>query len=404
MFAERTIVVGVTGGIAAYKAAEIVSRLTKQGAKVFVIMTESATKLVAPLTFRSLSANPVYVDMWAEPKIWNVEHIALAERAELFLIAPCTANVIGKIAGGIADDMLTTTVMATQAPVVIAPAMNVNMYGNPIVQGNLAKLRGLGYDIIEPDEGRLACGTYGRGRLPEPERIVAHCGEVLARSGALRGRTVLITAGATREPFDPFRFISNPSTGKMGYAVAAEAQRRGAKVILVSAHAEVAPPPGVETVAVGTTAEMLAACVARAPEADIIIGAAAASDFRPAEYSPQKIKKSEAALTVQLERTPDVLATIGAAKRDDQVLVAFSAETADLEQNARAKLSRKHADLIIANDISRPGAGFAVDTNIATLLWANGRREELAQMSKQEMAGIIVDHAAALLTERNPGR
>jgi phosphopantothenoylcysteine decarboxylase/phosphopantothenate--cysteine ligase len=240
--------------------------------------------------------------------------------------------------------------------------------------------------------------------LPEPERIVAHCGEVLTRTGTLSGRTVLITAGATREPFDPFRFISNPSTGKMGYAVAAEAQRRGARVILVSAHAEVAPPSGVETVAVGTTAEMLAACETRAPEADIIIGAAAASDFRPAEYSPQKIKKSEAALTVQLERTPDVLATIGAAKREDQVLVAFSAETADLEQNARAKLTRKHADLIIANDISRPGAGFAVDTNIATLLWADGRREELAQMSKQEMAGIIVDQAAALLAARKPGR
>lgn len=397
MFRERTIIVGVTGGIAAYKAAEIVSCLTKQGARVYVIMTEAATKLVAPLTFRSLSGNPVYTEMFAEPKIWNVEHIALAERAEAFLIAPATANVIGKIANGIADDLLTTTVMATKAPVVIAPAMNVNMYENPVVQANLARLRALGYAIIEPDEGRLACGAVGRGRLPDPERIVAFLGDVLTRGRSLAGRTVLVTAGATREPFDPFRFISNPSTGRMGYALAEEARARGARVILVSAHAEVPPPAGVELVSVRTTEEMARACAERAEAADLIIGAAAVSDFRPAEYSPQKVKKGEADLVVKLVRTPDILAELGARKRPGQVLVAFSADTEDLDENARKKLVKKNADLVVANDISRPGAGFAVETNIATLFWADGRREELPQMSKRELAGLIIDRAAALL-------
>lgn len=397
MFQERTIIVGVTGGIAAYKAAEIVSRLTKQGARVFVIMTEAATKLVAPLTFRSLSGNPVYTEMFAEPKIWNVEHIALAERAEAFLIAPATANVIGKIANGIADDLLTTTVMATKAPVVIAPAMNVNMYENPVVQANLARLRALGYAIIEPDEGRLACGAVGRGRLPDPERIVAFLGDVLARGQSLAGRTVLVTAGATREPFDPFRFISNPATGRMGYALAEEARARGARVILVSAHAEVPPPAGVELVSVRTTEEMARACAERAEAADLIIGAAAVSDFRPAEYSPHKVKKGEADLVVRLVRTPDILAELGARKRPGQVLVAFSADTEDLDENARKKLVKKNADLVVANDIGRPGAGFAVETNIATLLWADGRREELPQMSKRELAGLILERAAALL-------
>lgn len=397
MLQNRTIMVGVTGGIAAYKAAEIVSRLTKLQANVYVIMTEAATKLVAPLTFRSLSGNPVYTEMFSEPKIWNVEHIALAERAEALLIAPATANVIGKIASGIADDLLTTVVMATKAPVVLAPAMNVNMYENLIVQGNLAKLRGLGYEVIEPDEGRLACGTVGRGRLPEPERIVARLTDVLARQATLAGRTVMITAGATREPFDPFRFISNPSTGRMGYALAEVAVQRGARVILVSAHAEVAPPAGVEFVPVVTTEEMANACLERAAEVDLIIGAAAVSDFRPAVYSPQKVKKGDADLTVKLARTPDIMAELGKRKRNGQVLVAFSADTQDLAANAKRKLAKKNADLVVANDISRPGAGFAVDTNIATLIFRDGRKEELSQMSKRELAGVIIERAGALL-------
>lgn len=397
MLQDRTIMVGVTGGIAAYKAAEVVSRLTKLGAHVYVIMTESATRLVGPLTFRSLSGNPVYTEMFSEPKLWNVEHIALAERADAFLIVPATANFLGKVANGIADDLLTTTVMATKAPVVIAPAMNVNMYENPIVRDNVARLQGLGYEVMEPDEGRLACGTVGRGRLPEPERIVAFLDEVLSRGAALAGRTVLVTAGATREPFDPFRFISNPSTGRMGYALAEIAQKRGARVILVSAHAEVAPPAGVELVRVETTEELAKACGERAALADVIVGAAAVSDFRPSSYSTQKVKKGDADLTVSLARTPDVLAELGAVKRADQVLVAFSADTEDIDANAKRKLIKKHADLIVANDISRPGAGFAVETNIATLLWADGRQEELPQMSKRELAGIILDRVVTLL-------
>lgn len=400
MLAGKNVVLGVTGGIAAYKSVEIVSRLKKLGAAVHVIETAAAAKFVTPLTFREISGNPVVTDMWAEPKQWNVEHIALASLADVFLIAPATANIIGKIAGGIADDMLTTTVMATKAPVVLAPAMNSNMYLNPIVQANIAKLAGLGYHVLEPASGLLACGWEGPGRLPEPEVIVDKVVNLLTQSGDLAGKKVLVTAGPTREPIDPVRYISNHSSGKMGYALAAAAAARGADVVLVTGPTELTPPPAVTVKKVETAAEMLAAVLAEFADADVVVKAAAVADYRPQTVATQKIKKNDDAVTLALIRNPDILAELGA-RKEGQLLVGFAAETEELIKHATAKLTKKNLDMIVANDVTLAGAGFGSDTNIVKLLYRDGRVVELPQMAKDKLAGIILDRICDLLVKKD---
>ena len=390
MLANKNILLGVTGGIAAYKAVEIVSRLRKAGAAVQVIMTEGATKFVAPLTFREISGNPVVYTMWEEPKTWNVEHIALANWADCFLVAPATANIIAKIASGIADDMLSTTVLATTAPIVIAPAMNTNMYMNPITQQNIAKLRNLGYYIIEPATGMLACGIEGPGRLPEPVHIVEALQAIFTVKSDLKGRKVLITAGGTREPIDPVRYIGNRSSGKMGYALAEAAARRGADVVLVSGPVSLQPPPGVKVIAVETAQQMRSAVLAEFEHSAIVIKAAAVADYRVVNQSEQKIKKTGDTLTLILEKNPDILAELGQMKKH-QVLVGFAAETENLIAYGADKLRRKNADMMIANDVTMPGAGFNSDTNIVKLLYRDGQVEELPQMAKREVAQFILD-------------
>jgi len=401
MLEGKTVVVGVTGGIAAYKAVEVVSRLRKLGAEVFVIMTKSATKLVAPITFRTLSNNPVVTDLFEEPKTWNVEHIALAERADLFLIVPATANVIGKVANGIADDFLTTTIMATVAPVLFAPAMNFHMYENPIFQRNKRTLEELGYYFLEPEYGRLASGAVGKGRLPEPEKIVAAALRLLVpeENGFWRGRRVLVTAGPTREYFDPVRFISNPSTGKMGYALAAAARRRGAAVRLISGPTNLPAPPGVELFPVVTAQEMLERVMENLEWSEVVIKAAAVADYRPAQFSPEKIKKTGGPLTVELERTPDILLEVGRQK-GNRLLVGFAAETGEPREKARLKLEQKNLDLIVANDVTKPGSGFGTATNQVTLLFRDGRVVELPLLSKEEVAERILDEVEGLWRAR----
>ena len=395
MMAGKKIVLGVCGGIAAYKAVEIVSRLKKAGASVQVIMTQGATKFVTPLTFRELSGNPVVHTMWDEPKTWNVEHIAIASWADCFLLAPATANIIGKLAHGIADDMLSTTLLATTAPVILAPAMNTNMYLNPITQQNIEKLRGVGYRFIEPGTGSLACGTSGPGRLPEPMDIVRAVEELLTENLDLSGKKILVTAGGTREPIDPVRFIGNRSSGKMGYALAEAAVQRGATVILISGPVHLPPPPGVTTILVESARQMRDAVMAEFAECDIVIKAAAVADYRVSHQASHKIKKTDDNLTLILEKNPDILAELGQLKKN-QVLVGFAAETEDLIGHAADKLRRKKADMIVANDVSLPGAGFNCDTNVVKLLYKDGRVEELPKMSKKELAGLILDRIIVL--------
>lgn len=396
MLRGKNIVLGVTGGIAAYKAVEVVSRLKKAGAAVHVIMTEGATKFVTPLTFRELSANPVAVHMWEEPKTWNVEHIALATLADIFLIAPATANIIGKIANGIADDMLSTTVMATKAPVVIAPAMNTNMYLNPITQQNITKLASLGYRFIEPATGMLACGVEGPGRLAEPSTIVEYVGNLFNRDCSLQGKKVLITAGGTREPLDPVRYIGNRSSGKMGYALAAAAAARGAEVLLISGPANLPVPQGVAVISVESAQQMRDAVLAEYHDADIVIKAAAVADYRCVKQAEHKIKKNDENLTITLEKNPDILAELGRLKTK-QILVGFAAETEQLVAYATEKLNRKNADMIVANNVMLPDAGFNTDTNIVKLLYRDGRIEDLPKMEKTKLAGIILDRICSLM-------
>jgi phosphopantothenoylcysteine decarboxylase/phosphopantothenate--cysteine ligase len=335
--------------------------------------------------------------MWDEPHEYNVEHIALATLADLFLIAPATANIIGKIANGIADDMLSTTVMATKAPVLLSPAMNTNMYLNPIVQQNLIKLTSLGYNVLPPAEGLLACGTTGQGRLPEPETIVAQVEALLAGKTDLAGKTVLVTAGGTREPLDPVRYIGNHSSGRMGYALASAAANRGAKVVLISGPTNLTPPAGVLLYNIETAEEMREVVLEEFTNADIVIKAAAVADYRPSAKSDQKIKKTGDSLTLILEKNPDILAELGRMKTK-QILVGFAAETENLIANATEKIVRKNLDMIVANDVTLEGAGFNTDTNIVKLLYSDGRREELPQMSKQKLAEIILDKITLLLT------
>lgn len=406
----KKIVLGVTGGIAAYKAVEIVSRLRKAGAEVHVIMTKEATQFVTELTFREISGQPVAVDMWEKVTHFNVEHIALAQLADLMLIAPATANIIAKAAVGIADDMLSTTLLATKAPIYVAPAMNTNMYENPITQRNIAELRSRGFHIIEPASGHLACGTSGKGRLPEPADIVRIVSEALTSqnltsqeltsqeltSQNLTGQKILVTAGGTIEPLDPVRYIGNRSTGRMGYAIAEEAARRGAEVVLVSGPTVLEDPAGVRVIRIETARQMRAAVLAEFPTAAAVIKSAAVADYRPAAVAEQKIKKSEDDLTLHLVRNPDILYELGQ-KKEHQVLVGFAAETCKVEEYARKKLAKKNLDFIVANDVSEADAGFGVETNRIKLIDRSGRMTPYPLMSKKELAGIILDHVAEVL-------
>ncbi|MBK5274484.1 MAG: bifunctional phosphopantothenoylcysteine decarboxylase/phosphopantothenate--cysteine ligase CoaBC [Desulfuromonadales bacterium] len=393
MLKEKQIVLGVTGGIAAYKAVELLRLLTKAGADVHVIMTSSAQEFVAPLTFQTLSANPVHTELFNLIAEREIGHIALADRADLFVIAPATANVIGKIASGIADDMLTTTIMATKAPVLFAPAMNVNMYTNPIYRENEERLRKHGYLFVPPEKGALACGWEGEGKLAAPETIFEAIVAALSPQD-LRGQTIMITAGPTREEIDPVRFISNHSSGKMGYALAMNAQRRGARVILVSGPVNLSAPDGVELQSVASAREMQAAVMGRVGECTAVIKAAAVADYSPARRSGVKIKKKNAELSLELVKTPDILAGLGALETRP-FLVGFAAETGNLAEFAAGKLKDKNADMIVANDVSQADAGFHVDTNRAMLLFRDGRILECPLMTKDALAAIILDHVAA---------
>jgi len=392
VLAGKTIVLGVTGSIAAYKAAEIISKLKKKRAQVKVIMTRAATEFITPLTLQTLSQNPVGVEQFAEPKSWEVEHISLAELGDIFLLAPASANLIGKLAAGIADDLLTSTIMAAAAPVVIAPAMNVRMYENPITQDNIAKLNRLGYHFIEPAFGMLACGYEGKGRLAEIETIVDQVERILLKNKDLRGIKIVVTAGPTREPVDPVRFLSNRSTGKMGYALAQQAAQRGAEVVLVSGPTSLSAPAGLKIIKVQTAREMRDAVFSHLPDSQVIIKAAAVADFRPKFVFEQKVKKGSELeeWQIELERNPDILYELGQHK-GDRVLVGFAAETQDLLNNALAKIKKKNLDLIVANDLTLEGAGFGTDTNIVKIISRTGEVEEPPQMSKAALANKILD-------------
>ncbi len=393
------VVLGVTGGIAVYKACELLRLLQKRGIDVFVVMTQNACRFVAPLTFETLSGHPVAVDTFDRPQTWEVEHIALAKRADLFLIAPATANIMGKMACGIADDMLSTTVMATRAPVLVAPAMNTGMWENAAVQQNVKTLRARGVEIVAPVSGHLACGDNGAGKLEDVEVIAERACELLFAKKDMEGLRVMVTAGPSREALDPVRYISNRSSGKMGYAIAQAAQKRGAEVTLLSGPVAIEAPQGVKLVPFTTTQELLDRASELAQEQDLLIQAAAPADYRAKEVAPRKIKKHGGEpMTFTLVENPDVAATLGKAKRSGQVFVGFAAETNDVLAHARDKLARKNLDMIVANDVTRPGAGFDVDTNIVTLITKEGQ-EALPMMSKAEVARRILDRALALRRE-----
>ena len=390
------VVLGVTGGIAAYKACELLRLLQKQGIDVFVVMTKNACRFVAPLTFETLSGHPVAVDTFERPATWEVEHIALAKRADLFLIAPATANIIGKMACGIADDMLSTTVMATRAPVMIAPAMNTGMWESVAVQQNIRTLEARGVQIVTPATGHLACGDSGAGKLEDVAVIADRAVSLLRRPHDLEGVRVLVTAGPSREPLDPVRYVSNRSSGRMGYAIARAAQRRGAQVTLLSGPVALDCPAGVTLVPFLTTQELLEQASALAPRQDIVIQAAAPADYRAREVAAQKIKKQGGEeLVLHLVENPDVAAALGKEKRADQVFIGFAAETNDVLEHARTKLARKNLDMIVANDVTQPGAGFDVHTNIVTLI-TQADTTPLPLLTKDEVADRILDRALSL--------
>lgn len=394
------VVLGVTGGIAAYKACELLRLLQKQGLDVYVVMTKHACRFVAPLTFETLSGHPVAVDTFERPETWEVEHIALAKRADLFLIAPATANIIGKMACGIADDMLSTTVMATKAPVLIAPAMNTGMWENPATQQNIKTLMTRGVHVVSPATGHLACGDSGAGKLEDVGVIAARALEVLRAKQDLAGLSVMVTAGPTREALDPVRYISNRSSGKMGYAIAAAAQQRGADVTLLTGPVSIDPPRGVRVVPFMTTQELLDAASSLAERQDILIQAAAPADYRAKEVAPQKIKKQGGAdMVIELTENPDVAAALGRAKRENQTFVGFAAETNDVISHAQGKLKKKNLDMIVANDVTMPGAGFDVNTNIVTLITAEDM-VSLPMLSKSEVAHCILDRVLELRSGR----
>ena len=389
----RRILLGVTGGIAAYKACDLVSRLKKAGADVRVILTEHAARFVPPLTFQTLSGNPVADGMFGQPAQWELRHISWAKWAEAVVVAPATANLMAKYACGIADDMLTSTLLAVPAPVLLAPAMNANMWRHPATRDNLKTLLARGVHMVGPGRGHLACGDDDDGRMAEPADIAEAVQGLLCAAQDLKGMRVLVTAGPTREALDPVRYISNHSSGKMGYALAEAAAARGAQVTLVTGPVSLVPPAGVRIVPVTSTEELLAAVLEHAPAQDIIIQAAAPADFCPAQAAEQKIKKQKGEpLTLTLQQTPDVAAAVGKARRPGQTLVIFAAETQRLEENAREKMARKNADLVVANDVTREGAGFGADTNIVTLLDHRGA-VELPKMTKRARADAILTRA-----------
>lgn len=404
MLDQKTIVVGVTGGIAVYKACDVVSRLKKLGANIHVVMTDCATEFVAPLTFQTLSQNMVVVDMFERPRTWEVEHIELAKAADMFLIVPATANFIGKVANGIADDMLTTTVMATKSKVVIAPAMNTNMYTNPIVQDNISKLEKYGYEFIDPGSGLLACGDIGKGKLADVDTIVNYVVESFETSKSverdLSGKRILISAGPTIERIDPVRYLTNRSTGKMGYAIADQAVKRGAEVVLVSGKTNLNTPRGLYKYVEIESAEDLYQSMKREFEnADIVIQSAAVADYRPKDYSDKKIKKKDGDLTIELARNKDIALELGKIK-GDRVLIGFAAETNDLLENASKKIAKKNLDFIVANDITMNGAGFGSDTNIVKVIDRDGNITPYPKLSKEDVGGVILDKAIEILNKR----
>lgn len=398
MLKDKTVVIGVSGGIAVYKTLDVVSRLRKLGVNVNVIMTKSATEFVTPLSFQSLSQNYVVCDMFEDPKTWDVEHISLAKRADVFLIAPATANVIGKIANGIADDMLTTTVMATKAKVLIAPAMNTNMYENPILQRNINTLKELGYNFVEPESGRLACGDTGKGKLVSPETIVDEVVKLLSKGQDLKGKSIIVTAGPTVESIDPMRYITNRSTGKMGYSIAKEAIERGADVTLITGPTNLTPPQNLKKlVKIESAKDMYEAVLENLDENDVVIKSAAVADYKPKNYSNKKIKKSDDDLVIELDRNKDIAQEIGKIK-NNKILVGFAAETNDLIENASLKIKKKNIDFIVANDLTKEGAGFGVDTNIVKIIDKEGNITEYPKMKKEEVANIILDKIKELLS------
>ena len=394
MLKGKTVLIGVTGGIAAYKIPNLVSMLVKLEAEVHVIMTENAEKFITPITFESLTGTKCIVDTFDRNFEFHIAHVSLAKKADVVLIAPATANVIGKLANGIADDMLTTTVLATKAPVLIAPAMNTNMYENPAVQDNLKKLSSYGKIIIEPAEGRLACGTTGAGKMPEPAELLQYILREIAFKKDLAGKKVLVTAGPTREAVDPVRFISNHSTGKMGYALAENAMLRGADVTLVSGPCSIDPPPFVSEISVVSAGEMFEAVTKCAAEQDIFLMTAAVADYRPKKAADEKIKKNGEEASLSLIRTEDILAWLGENRREGQYLCGFSMETEHMLENSRKKLQKKHVDMIAANNLKVQGAGFGTDTNVLTLI-TDHDVTELPIMSKKEAAAAILDKVLA---------
>ena len=392
----RKIVLGVTGGIAAYKSAELVSRLRHLGADVHVIMTRNATEFVSPLTFQTLSANQVVTDTFQAPEYWNVEHVALAKLAEVFVIAPATANIIAKMANGIADDMLSTTVLATKAPVLIAPAMNTGMWTAEATGANVKTLRERGVRFVGPENGMLACGDEGAGRMSEPETIAEEICTILNPKRDLKGLKVLVTAGATRGRIDPVRFITNDSSGKMGFALAEAARDRGAIVTAVCGSVSVSVPDGVRVIRAESATELYDVMMREAPEQDIVIQAAAVCDYRVEKQAATKIKKTDGkALTLTLIENPDIAKAVGQKKKKGQTLVGFSAETDHVEKNAATKMRSKNLDMIVANDVTAPGAGFNVDTNIATLIMKN-KSETQPMMTKRRLADVILDRVMDL--------
>lgn len=395
MLKGKTVLLGVTGGIAAYKAAALASALVKQRADVEVIMTHNATQFVTPLTFEQLTGHRTMVDTFDRNFSHQVEHISLAERTDLVIIAPATANVCAKLAHGLADDMLTTTVLACKCPKLIAPAMNTNMYENPVTQDNLEILRRYGWDVIEPASGRLACGAVGKGKMPEPEDLLQHILRYLALPHDLAGKKILVTAGPTQEALDPVRYLTNHSTGKMGYAIAKMAMLRGAEVTLISGPTSIVPPPFVNVVKITSAQDMFAAVSSRAEDSDFIFKAAAVADYTPAEYNDNKTKKKDCDLTIPLKRTQDILKYLGEHRVSGQIICGFSMETQNMIENSRIKLEKKNLDMICANNLKQAGAGFGVDTNVITII-TKAEMTELPLLSKEAAANAILDKALSL--------
>ena len=396
MLKNKTVLLGVTGSIAAYKIANLASALKKLHADVHVLMTQNATNFINPITFESLTGNKCLVDTFDRNFQFQVEHVSIAKKADVVMIAPVSANVIGKIAHGIADDMLTTTVMACKCPIYISPAMNTNMYENPILQDNMKILEKYGYHIITPASGYLACGDTGAGKMPEPETLLQYITQEIAFEKDLKGRKILITAGPTQEKIDPVRYITNHSSGKMGYALAKRAAMRGAEVTLVSGQVSIAPPPFVKLVSIVSAKDMFDAVTAVSEEQDIIIKAAAVADYRPAVVSDEKMKKKDDQMSIELERTDDILKYLGEHKREGQFLCGFSMETQNMISNSRAKLEKKNLDMIAANNLKVEGAGFKTDTNVLTLITQN-EEVSLDMMSKEDAAGVILDKIISMM-------